>query len=169
MDCGKDYIQMCDCEDMQSIFKDKLADKFEWEYQQAAVIWKNGHTEGLVGVLLTREPLYGLTWEGSDWWIHNGKIRGEHAKCLLSEEDPDARVIWLPRQDQLQGMVYESYKMDVTDSPYLRNLTMLRDIHEFTQMNRKNNISQLVSMEQLWLAFVMKEKYSKIWDGEKWI
>ena len=78
-------------------------------------------------------------------------------------------AIWLPRQDQLQGMVYESYKMDVTDSPYLRNLTMLRDIHEFTQMNRKNNISQLVSMEQLWLAFVMKEKYSKIWDGEKWI
>jgi len=25
------------------------------------------------------------------------------------------------------------------------------------------------SMEQLWLAFVMKEKYNKIWNGENWI
>lgn len=25
------------------------------------------------------------------------------------------------------------------------------------------------SMEQLWLAFVMKEKYNKTWDGEVWI
>lgn len=24
------------------------------------------------------------------------------------------------------------------------------------------------SMEQLWLAFVMKEKYNKVWDGETW-
>lgn len=24
------------------------------------------------------------------------------------------------------------------------------------------------SMEQLWLAFVMKEKHNKIWNGEKW-
>ena len=25
------------------------------------------------------------------------------------------------------------------------------------------------SMEQLWLAFVMKEKYQKVWDGNDWI
>jgi len=25
------------------------------------------------------------------------------------------------------------------------------------------------SMEQLWLAFYMKEKHNKTWDGEKWI
>lgn len=28
---------------------------------------------------------------------------------------------------------------------------------------------QFTSMEQLWLAFVMKEKYGKIWDGEDWV
>ena len=27
---------------------------------------------------------------------------------------------------------------------------------------------QFLSMEQLWLAFVMKEKYGKVWDGETW-
>ena len=25
-----------------------------------------------------------------------------------------------------------------------------------------------VSFEQLWLAFYMKEKHDKIWDGEEW-
>ena len=25
------------------------------------------------------------------------------------------------------------------------------------------------SMEQLWLAFVMKDKYKKVWNGEDWI
>ena len=24
------------------------------------------------------------------------------------------------------------------------------------------------SMEQLWLAFVMKKKYGKVWNGEEW-
>ena len=30
-------------------------------------------------------------------------------------------------------------------------------------------IIDLKSMEQLWLAFVMKEKYEKTWDGTNWI
>ena len=27
----------------------------------------------------------------------------------------------------------------------------------------------LPTFEQLWLAFVMKEKYNKVWDGEEWV
>jgi hypothetical protein len=27
---------------------------------------------------------------------------------------------------------------------------------------------QLESMEQIWLAFIMKEKNGKIWNGEDW-
>lgn len=29
-------------------------------------------------------------------------------------------------------------------------------------------LEQFTSMEQLWLAFVMKEKYNKTWDGNEW-
>ena len=25
------------------------------------------------------------------------------------------------------------------------------------------------TQEQLWLAFIMKEKYNKVWNGEDWI
>ena len=31
-----------------------------------------------------------------------------------------------------------------------------------------NRVGYCTSMEQLWLAFVMKEKYSKKWSGDKW-
>lgn len=27
----------------------------------------------------------------------------------------------------------------------------------------------IASMEQLWLIFVMQEKYNKVWDGKDWI
>ena len=32
----------------------------------------------------------------------------------------------------------------------------------------RENELLIKSWEQLWLAFVMKEKFNKIWDGEKW-
>ncbi len=32
----------------------------------------------------------------------------------------------------------------------------------------KNFGDNRTTWEQLWLAFVMKEKYGKVWDGESW-
>lgn len=71
--------------------------------------------------------------------------------------------IWLPRQDQLQEMlggfdisfplIGQFYRYIMTDN--LRR--------------RRSVISYCSSMEQLWLAFVMKEKYNNIWNGEEWI
>jgi len=68
------------------------------------------------------------------------------------------KSIWLPRQDQLQEMV--------TDKGYFR-FSLIELFYRFC-MNTLN-ILRFTSMEQLWLAFVMKTKYNKIWDGEDWI
>ena len=65
-------------------------------------------------------------------------------------------VIWLPRQDQLQEMV------NLEPTPLL--LSRFHGWFKNEVINRKC----LESMEQLWLAFVMKEKYGKTWDGETW-
>ena len=62
--------------------------------------------------------------------------------------------IWLPRQGQLQEMVREEYENDYS-------LSM-----RFTKFIPGHADS---SMEQLWLAFVMKEKHGKTWDGEDWV
>lgn len=65
---------------------------------------------------------------------------------------------WLPRQDQLQEMI--------TDNGYFR-FSLIELFYRFC-MNMMD-ILRFTSMEQLWLAFVMKTKYNKIWDGEDWI
>lgn len=68
------------------------------------------------------------------------------------------KVIWLPRQDQLQDMVdWSGYGYKVS--------TICYQIDEFYE---KGGIVW-GSMEQLWLAFVMHEKYGKKWNGGDWV
>jgi len=69
--------------------------------------------------------------------------------------------IWLPRQDQLQDMVKNSDSIiyDLLD----RFNTFVKDAKTLYFNMRKN-----YSMEQLWLVFIMQEKYGKVWDGKEW-
>ena len=63
--------------------------------------------------------------------------------------------IWLPRQDQLQEMVKRE---DESNRASVRKFVdwcfSIKELYGW-------------SMEQLWLAFVMK-KNNKTWDGEAW-
>ena len=63
---------------------------------------------------------------------------------------------WLPRQDQLQEMVGSDWR-------YIFSKFMWW----YTDVDIRQ-LEIIGSMEQLWLAFVMKEKFNKIWDGNKW-
>ena len=73
--------------------------------------------------------------------------------------------IWLPRQDQLQKMISESGEDQYYD---------LRSLWEWTREGPEGEdwqtqySQQFKTMEQLWLAFVMKEKYNKVWDSGDW-
>ena len=68
--------------------------------------------------------------------------------------------VWLPRQDQLQEMV------EVDEYPY----TLVEKFWSWFDMHNKSGEKiDYESMEQLWLAFVLKEKFSKTWDGDKWV
>lgn len=68
-------------------------------------------------------------------------------------------IVWLPRQDQLQEMVF-------SDDVGVQTITTA--IEQFSKTEVGATISIFGSMEQLWLAFAMKEKYNKVWDGEQW-
>ena len=89
----------------------------------------------------------------------------------------DWNIIWLPRQDQLQEMVgaglwsiirdfhnwiFPNYITNFRDSSVGGNLEVSFTIGEFSG-------GPFTSMEQLWLAYVMSEKYGKVWSGEEWI
>ncbi len=80
-------------------------------------------------------------------------------------------TIWLPRQDQLQGMVIVKVMADYAEtdiSPEHRLVTVFASFVDAVRFPYKIPQNDLTSMEQLWLAFVMSELYHKTWDGEKW-
>ena len=78
-------------------------------------------------------------------------------------------AVWLPRQDQLQAMTGKEYplqEMALTDF-----ILSFEDPDENKPASLcKDNplLTNLHSMEQLWLAFVMQENYSKEWTGQEW-
>ncbi|MCG6893073.1 MAG: hypothetical protein LJE65_05660 [Desulfobacteraceae bacterium] len=75
-----------------------------------------------------------------------------------------ARMIWLPRQDQLiemaqvRGRTYDSVVLEFynwTKRPY---------------NHRNQPPSRLFStMESIWMAFVMQRKFRKKWDDTTWV
>ncbi len=98
---------------------------------------------------------------------------GRNAYPYNREEDdfyryyPNARfadsksTIFLPRQDQLQEMVKDRY---YGQSPW----SLLSVFFHWSLEVYTHDFGE-TSMEQLWLAFVMKEKFSKTWNGTEWI
>ena len=97
-----------------------------------------------------------------DWYV----IKNDRV-VIVSSTNKLALIdycFWLPRQDQLQSIL---------DS----------DIHAVASLNlfiawlhgpvpplgmTYHNVIEL-SMEQLWLMYVMKAKFGKFWNGEEWI
>lgn len=76
--------------------------------------------------------------------------------------DAIAKRIWLPRQDQLQEMAgfrrsFAGYNV----------WHFCKEIAEFANNDDKWQIMGS-SFEQLWLAFVMHEKFNKHWNGTTW-
>lgn len=69
------------------------------------------------------------------------------------------KAVWLPRQDQLQEM------LSIGKS---NTFTGLLALQLFIEDNAKYEMLDW-SMEQLWLAFVMKSLYQKVWNGKEWV
>ena len=67
------------------------------------------------------------------------------------------KLIWLPRQDQLQEMFNRT------------TWHLEQSFHYFfLERSKIKGNSDKRTMEQLWLAFVMDEKFNKIWNKDKW-
>jgi len=138
MDCGKDYIKdyilMCDCEEIQALTPNYT----------------------------TFHKPYILSGEDSD---SPYVIAASATEVLACEKKGKYKNIWLPRQDELQEIL-----VNVNHAPLIM-LIALFDHFAFEQgyENKVPPINIFSSMEQLWLAFVMKELYKKVWNGEDWI
>lgn len=81
------------------------------------------------------------------------------------------KSIWLPRQDQLQEMLLE--QRYGKDRPLNNVIALLDDFQDWI-LNKCDGLDWSykhikLSLEQLWLAFVMKERFGKVWSGTDWI
>jgi len=86
---------------------------------------------------------------------------------LYRPEESQYDAIWLPRQDQLQEMAIPKDEED-SRNKYIVLLDDFQDwvLNDCSGLDWSHKIP--VTMEQLWMAFVMKEKHNKVWDGSKW-
>jgi len=107
------------------------------------------------------EEIQGLApkalWEGNRSFQLSGN--NVYAKSPTSK-----RFVWLPRQDQLQEMIC----WNITGR---FGVLMIDGLMQFAKEFYKpvSFGDDSVTWEQLWLAFVMKERWNKIWNGEDWI
>ena len=84
-------------------------------------------------------PFYDL--DGNCWFIKNNE-----------------KTIWVPRQDQLQELT------GIKSIP-----TLLSQFNEFVVENVEYVTQFIDSCEKLWLAFIMKKRYNKVWNGGEWV
>lgn len=81
-------------------------------------------------------------------------------------------LIWLPCQDQLQEMYLKTLNKDEQQSINIP-IVILDDFSTWVLEDapdiaiRRHALH--LSLEQLWLAFVMKKKYNKEWNGSEWV
>ncbi len=170
MDRTETYIKMSDCEEIQEYRTDRKYPEFP-------------HKSVLAGDLfIVRDPntlIFEMTGDDSppkhlfiNYILGSEQVSGtnipEKEQYLdfkgryKTFKDPLRELIWLPYQHQLQAM----YLRDMPDGTYQKVATLAEVFHDYHKAS--GYPSYAFSMEQLWLAFVMSEKYNKKWDGEKW-
>lgn len=91
----------------------------------------------------------------NNWEYKYSKPRLRHLMNPLALYNSDVSWIVLFRQDQLQEIVRNDGGI----------WEFIKDFEVFVQ-STKNTDGE--TMEQLWLDYVMKEKYNKIWTRKEW-
>ena len=142
-----------------------------------------------VRLCLKAKEIQALSPEGeSGSWYVDGEKLGDvlgvrltnTEKKLYKERHEGKCLIWLPSQDQLQEMFSSgmfsldalfpldtwSLQLSFFGFMYEVNLSTVQD--ETIRFERSPYAYQFCSLEQLWLAFIMKKKYNKIWVKGEW-
>ena len=75
-----------------------------------------------------------------------------------------SRFVWLPKQSQL---------IEMAQIPGRQYENIVQDFFDWTQLSYETlgdtpgNLFR--TMEQIWLAFLMQQKYNRQWDGDTWV
>jgi len=157
MDTSTEYVEMCKkAHEIQQhdfergdYFHIPKGTRYTGEYEGVT-------SKDMTDIFMPQEgryyPFTSVDYNGDDTVMYIGSVFSEYP---FAEEYCISDVVWLPRQDQLQGMLSD-------DVGYL--ISKLKMFFESRTVP-----DPCGSMEQLWLAFVMHEKFNKTWNGNEWI
>ena len=161
------YIKMCEQAprelwDNQSK-NSRIGTLMVWRFFRGIIVpcEKRGEAKGLLAFI--PEALVVRTWLKNDEDITVLEINQDYPGLNGDKGTP------LYTQEQLQEMLNSERCMNDLRFEYKIEV-LLYHLSEFISIkNGRYNLSKSNdSFEQLWLAFVMHEKYHKIWTGEKW-
>jgi len=172
MDTSEQYIKMCEkATKIQEYFKEMKEFGFDGEDYPADTGYCTQHNQ-----LLSKDGnrfIHCICFENfhnslsseEDW---SGRLHEPELTKLREQNcEKNGKWIWLPRQDQLQEMLdseYTTYDLfDMFDHDFLESS------YGGAMVRCPDMIEMSWSMEMFWLALVMKENYSKIWNGKDWV
>ena len=174
MDTREEFVKMmCENRDILLLWNAEAGD-FVWVKEED--YWDcNDEKEGCVYVLFECGE--------EDLCFDSGISCGRSTDYVDTSYTVDLRevptAIWLPRQDQLQEMVlehckqlYPNYDEDGKVTGY--NYGILNLLNSFNGFmydfeRAEDSKGRLNSLEQLWLAFLMRVKFEKSWNGKEWV
>lgn len=145
MDVSREYIEMCEKAQEIQISKKHYYLRDEFFYNRYGEICTVVNIDINEGCNIPKLAFFDDSTLVSDW----------------VKEEELSKLIWLPRQDQLQEMIE-------IDEYLLENKTRGLRLAEHCEgwCLSDKYMEQFETMEQLWLATVMKEKYNKQWNPE---
>lgn len=165
MDISPEYILMCEkAEEIQKQWKPQGGDWYLHDYRGSTKTTREFETQIWGDEDKTWQRVEILCYRPSESQNVLVSTDGEQSFCTSVAEQVRAHCIWLPRQDQLQAMFgdYLTCKNHIYSAGYNDN--------EYAMYFGESSSywDKFSTFEQLWLAFVMKEKYGKCWNGTDW-
>lgn len=114
-----------------------------------------------------------LGWGQTAIGLHRVIIYENDEYIICSDENANFFVLHskyglfqLERQDQLQ----EIYAKHIGADGYCALIDFSKWFKEIVELDNLGSDKRIYDTpEQLWLAFVMYERFGKIWDGKEWI
>jgi hypothetical protein len=100
-------------------------------------------------------------YSNKEWVCFSAENKGKDGGVFEFNAPKDSYIpLW--RQDQLQDKVRS--KLTYTDA-----IGAVWKLYNAVGVNRTSPYARLNSLEQIWLVFVMEEKFGKVWDGRDWV
>ena len=158
MDETKAYLEMCDCPEIQGQKEEfKAGDWFA--YYESRARKPSDLVIAIVGVGYYEFKREEATKDTDGTYFRLSTVGFDEGDCELGWGN---KIIWLPRQDQIQKMLDYGIGALVNDF----NEFCVEDLEMYGDPGKFHDYQ---SMEQLWLTFYMHERHEKTWDGKKWI